>query len=167
MKNFYFGLLLSGAAIALAGCTSQTDQGAVSSMPEAKPNVNAEEEIRATLVEMWDAVEKGDIDRYAALVHPDFTQFGENDSALLVGKEAEVAGMRKSMQKATDVHTEMIDPRITIKGDVAWIVYYWSDSGLSNGKPFATHGKSTRIFVKENGKWLCIHGHYTLLPVGT
>ena len=24
--------------------------------------------------------------------------------------------------------------------------------------------KSTRIFVKEDGKWLCIHGHYTAVP---
>ncbi|MCZ6693723.1 MAG: hypothetical protein O6939_07445 [Bacteroidetes bacterium] len=49
---------------------------------------------------------------------------------------------------------------------MAWIVYDWSDSGTSNGKAFASRGKSTRIFVKEDGKWLCIHGHYTLLPSG-
>jgi hypothetical protein len=40
---------------------------------------------------------------------------------------------------------------------------YSSDEGTSKGKPFATHGKSTRIFVREGNKWLCIHGHYTLL----
>ena len=36
-------------------------------------------EIMATLVAMWDAVEKGDVDRYATYVHPAFTSFGEND----------------------------------------------------------------------------------------
>jgi len=56
----------------------------------------------------------------------------------------------------------MEDPRVIIKGKVAWIVYYWSDSG--NGKTFVSRGKSTRIFVKEDEKWLCIHGHYTLMP---
>ena len=29
---------------------------------------------------------------------------------------------------------------------------------------FTQFGKSTRIFVRENGRWLCIHGHYTALP---
>jgi ketosteroid isomerase-like protein len=44
---------------------------------------------------------------------------------------------------------------------VAWITYYWTDGGLLDGKPFSSRGKSTRIFVKEGGRWLCIHGHYT------
>jgi hypothetical protein len=37
---------------------------------------------------MWDAIEKEDIDRYAEFIHPDYTQFGENDSILLEGKTA-------------------------------------------------------------------------------
>lgn len=123
-----------------------------------------EQKIRETLIDMWDAIEKGDSERYASHVHPDFTQFGETDSVLLVGKEAEVSGMKKFMEKAKDVHTEMIDPRITIRGNTAWIVYYWSDAGLINGEPYASRGKSTRIFIKEGGEWLCIHGHYTLMP---
>ena len=126
-----------------------------------------EAEVKAALKEMWDAIEKRDIDRYAGYVHPDFTQFGENDSTLRVGKEAEVAAIGDYMKRSHDVHTEMIDPHVTISGDVAWVAYYWSDSGFTNELAFASHGKSTRIFVRENGKWLCIHGHYTLLPVGS
>ena len=58
----------------------------------------------------------------------------------------------------------MIDPKGTVKGDVAWMTYYWSDKGLTSGQVFTSKGKSTRIFVKENNQWRCIHGHYTLLP---
>jgi len=29
---------------------------------------------------------------------------------------------------------------------------------------FTNRGKSTRIFVKQDGQWLCIHGHYTAVP---
>jgi len=122
------------------------------------------EEIKATLTQMWDAIEKEDMQLYAGFIHPDFTQFGETDSILRVGKETEVDGIKNWVMNSSDIHTEMIDPIVTIKENVAWIVYYWSDNGLTDGKPFATKGKSTRIFVKENGKWLCIHGHYTLLP---
>jgi len=82
---------------------------------------------------------------------------------LNVGKKSEVDGVRAWMAESEDIHTEMIEPRVTIKGNTAWITYYWSDSGTTNGEKFSSTGKSTRIFVKENGKWLCIHGHYTLL----
>lgn len=165
MGNRYF--IYSIIFLVLAGCSqaNKENQPVENGVADNVEIFKEKEAVKATLVAMWDAVENGDIDRYAKYVHPDFTQFGEYDSALRIGKEAEVEGMRGSMQRATEVHTEMIDPRVTVKGDVAWVVYYWSDSGLSKGERFATHGKSTRIFVKENGSWLCIHGHYTLLPV--
>lgn len=120
-----------------------------------------EEAVKATLTEMWSAIEQGDADRYASYVHPDFTQFGENDSLISVGKAGEVESIRRYVQVARNVHTEMIDPRVTIKGTTAWITYYWKDHGTRDGVPFASSGKSTRIFVKENDHWLCIHGHYT------
>lgn len=113
---------------------------------------------------MWDAIEKENIDRYATFVHPDFTQFGETDTILKSGKKIEVEGVRDWVKNSSEIHTEMIDPMITVNGNTAWIVYYWTDQGLTNGEAFTSKGKSTRIFVKEDGKWLCIHGHYTLLP---
>lgn len=128
------------------------------------PTNTSEEEIKVTLLEMWDAIEKEDIEKYASFIHPNFTQFGESDPVLLEGKDAEVSGTLAWINDSKNIHTEMIDPKVTIKGDCAWITYYWSDHGTSNGKDFSSKGKSTRIFVKENGKWLCIHGHYTLLP---
>jgi len=123
-----------------------------------------EEAIKQTLVDMWTAIETKDISKYASFVHPDFTQFGETDSILKVGKTAEVKGIQSWIENSENIHTEMEDPKITIKNDVAWIVYYWKDHGTTNGEAFSTRGKSTRIFVKEKGKWLCIHGHYTSLP---
>lgn len=118
-------------------------------------------DIRAALVAMWDAIEKGDVDRYATYVHPNFTSFGENDTYLTEGKDAEVRNYRSYLQRATGVHTDMHQPVITVRGDTAWITYYWTDSGTIEGKRFTSRGKSTRIFVREGGRWLCIHGHYT------
>jgi ketosteroid isomerase-like protein len=130
-----------------------------------KVNSDSEElNIRNTMTDMWDAIEKHDIERYAKYVHKDFTQFGETDSILRVGKETEIKSIKEWMQHSINVHTEMHEPKITISDNVAWVVYYWSDSGFSDGKSFTSRGKSTRIFVKENGIWKCIHGHYTLLP---
>ncbi len=121
-------------------------------------------EIRAVLVAMWDAIEKGDVDRYATYVHPGFTSFGENDTYLTEGKDAEVRNYRAYLQRATGVHTDMHQPVVTVRGDTAWITYYWTDAGTLDGKRFTSRGKSTRVFVREGGRWLCIHGHYTAVP---
>lgn len=130
-----------------------------------KPNDSQEKElIKSTLIDMWNAIEKGDIERYASYIHDDFTQFGEYDSILRSGKAAELKGIKEWIESSTSIHTEMNEPKVTVNENTAFITYYWSDSGTTDGKLFATRGKSTRIFVKENGKWLCIHGHYTLLP---
>ncbi len=137
----------------LAAC-STADQSAVKIKEEAVKN---------TLVKMWAAIENEDIELYLSYIHPDFTQFGETDPILRVGKEAEVKGTKEWVESSSNIHTEMEEPRVVIRGDVAWITYYWKDFGFTNGEPFASRGKSTRIFVFENSKWLCIHGHYTLI----
>jgi ketosteroid isomerase-like protein len=122
------------------------------------------EEVKSTMVQMWLAIENGDTEKYASFVHPDFTQFGENDTYIAEGKSIEVRAMGEYLKRAKGVHTEMHQPRVTIRGNVAWVTYYWTDEGLLDGKRFTSRGKSTRIFVKEQGRWLCIHGHYTAVP---
>ncbi len=130
----------------------------------APAETRAAEEVKATLVAMWAAIEAGDVERYAAFVHPGFTQFGESDVYLASGKAEEVRGMAGYLSRAKEVHTVMHQPEVTVRGDVAWITYYWTDEGVQTGVRFTSRGKSTRIFVKENGRWLCIHGHYTAVP---
>jgi len=163
MRKIYTFLLITVLifvfmACSYSGSTDKKIKVEVVSLEDQK------EEIKVALTQMWDAIEKEDMELYASFIHPDFTQFGETDSILRIGKDAEVKGITDWIKNSSEIHTEMTDPIVTIKENVAWIVYYWSDNGLTDGKPFATKGKSTRIFVKENGKWLCIHGHYTLLP---
>ena len=145
----------------LSGCTE-------SHSPDNDSNIDqydliAQEEVKTTLIKMWKAIEEEDIEVYASYIHPDFTQFGESDPKLKIGKETEIKGTYEWVNNSSDIHTEMEEPIVTIRDSVAWIVYYWKDRGTTNGEEFSSRGKSTRIFVKENGRWLCIHGHYTLL----
>jgi len=67
----------------------------------------AEEEIKATLVDMWDALEHGDLERYASHVHDNFTSFGENDRYLKEGKDYELRGNRNWLSQTKGVHTDM------------------------------------------------------------
>jgi len=151
MQSFLRCLALVALLAPTSGAlTAQTDEAVA-------------EEIKAVLVDMWDAIEQEDLERYASHVHPDFTSFGETDLYLNKGKEYELRAYADYLQRVDGVHTEMHQPQVTVRGEVAWIVYYWTDAGYrADGTRFTSRGKSTRIFVRENGRWLCIHGHYTL-----
>ena len=120
-------------------------------------------DIRAAIISMWSAVEAGDVDGYLKYVHPSYTLFGENDIYLQSGKALERESYEDYLSRYKGIRTFMHQPEFHVRGNTAWVTYYWSDSGFSRetGKRFTTQGKSTRIFVKENGKWLCIHGHFT------
>ena len=124
-----------------------------------------EEQIKEVLTEMWAAIEAGDAEWYARHVHPDFTSFGETDTYLNAGKAKELRGVESWISRYRDIHTEMHQPEGIVRGDTAWITYYWTDESWSRetGERATSRGKSTRIFVKEDGRWLCIHGHYTLV----
>ena len=96
--------------------------------------------VLATMTEMWSALEAGDVDRYATFVHADFTQFGENDSYLSEGKSAELRSMKEYVQRAKGVHTDMHNAQVTVRGDVAWVTYYWTDGGMIDGKRSSSRG---------------------------
>lgn len=161
-KIKYIKLICFISILLFFGCSQSDDQ----SMLAPEDIIEQKKEVKATLVQMWDAIEKEDMDRYATYIHPDFTAFGENDATLSIGKDAEVAGITAWINSSSNIHTEMVEPRVTIKDNVAWITYYWKDHGTTDGIPFSSSGKSTRIFVLQDGKWLCIHGHYTNPPEG-
>ncbi len=129
-----------------------------------KDNTLVEEKIKAIVIDMWDAIEHEDIERYASHIHPDYTSFGETEISLSMAKETEIKMVKDWTLTAKDIHTEMSSPRVSVNGDIAWITYIWSDSGIENGKIFSSKGKSSRIFINENNEWLCIHSHFTLLP---
>jgi len=124
--NIYYRAL-AALVIILVGCTNIQSSDNAETTGVADIN-QQKEEIKTTLVNMWDAIEKGDIERYATYVHSEFTQFGETDSILRIGKEAEVSGVGEWIKNSSSIHTEMEDPRVTINGNVAWIVYHWSDT---------------------------------------
>lgn len=141
---------------------------------ETKPSpdrveTSAQDAVIDTVLAMWSAVEAGDVDRYMSHIHPDYTLFGEGDIYRQDGKALERASYADYLGRVDNVRTFMHQPKVTLRGDTAWITYYWSDSGYyttgANAEErFTSGGKSTRIFVRQNGRWLCIHSHFTSVP---
>jgi ketosteroid isomerase-like protein len=123
-----------------------------------------EQQIISNIHAMWKAVETDNLKAYLKHIHPDYTVFGEGDAYLHKGKDKEAIDYADYLQRSEGVRTFMHQPEVTVRGDTAWITYYWNDAGYISGKRFTSRGKSTRIFVKSNGQWLCIHSHFTELP---
>lgn len=148
--------LMVGAALLVGATMLVAVPGAVAAQTD-------EEAIIQTLVDMWDAIEREDVTSYAAFIHEDFTSFGENDLYLNEGKAYELQSVQSWVDRYDQIHTEMHQPDVTVRGDTAWLTYYWTESSYNaaTGLRETTRGKSTRIFVREEGRWLCIHGHYT------
>ena len=113
---------------------------------------------------MWKAVQENDLEAYLSYIHPDYSVFGEGDVYLHEGKDKERIDYADYLGRASGVRTFMHQPKVTIRGDTAWLTYHWNDAGYISGERFTSRGKSTRVFVKENGKWLCIHSHFTAIP---
>lgn len=126
--------------------------------------LSAEEQIINNIKGMWAAVEERDLEGYLAYIHPDYSVFGEGDVYLHRGKDKERIDYADYLSRAAGVRTFMHDPNVTINGNMAFITYYWNDAGYLKGERFTSRGKSTRIFVKENEQWLCIHSHFTAVP---
>ncbi len=154
-------ILRTAAVLTTTWLALGTMTAAIAAKPESEADKKA---IIATVEAMWAALETGDVEAYAQYVHPDYTLFGESDIYLFEGKKLELRNMADWVERAKHVHTEMHNPRVTVRGDTAWLTYYWTDAGYVSGERFTSRGKSTRIFVRDGGQWLCIHGHFTAVP---
>ena len=113
---------------------------------------------------MWSAIEHQDLPKYLKYIHDDYSVFGESDVYLHEGKDKEAIDIGEFIKRAKGVRTFMHQPKVTINGNTALITYYWSDAGEINGSRYTSRGKSTRIFFKENGRWLCLYSHFTEIP---
>ena len=121
--SIYFSIILLVLTITLSCNKVEKQNSNHQIIPE---NIEAEKTaVKNTLIKMWTAIETEDIDTYASYIHPDFSQFGEYDSILKIGKDIEVKGVANWVKDSDNIHTEMIEPKVTINGNVAWITYYW------------------------------------------
>jgi ketosteroid isomerase-like protein len=123
-----------------------------------------ERQIIAAVHSMWKAVAENDLEQYLSYIHDDYSVFGEGDVYLHEGKDKERIDYADYLGRANGVRTFMHQPKVTVRGDTAWLTYHWNDAGYLKGERFTSRGKSTRVFVKEDDKWLCIHSHFTAIP---
>jgi ketosteroid isomerase-like protein len=57
------------------------------------------------------------------------------------------------------------NPTIRAGSDMAWIASEWSTEATGpDGKPFVRPGRGTFVLARRDGRWRCVHSHFSLLP---
>ena len=56
-------------------------------------------------------------------------------------------------------------PTIRAGADLAWIAAEWSTEATgADGKAFKRPGRGTFVLARQDGRWRCVHSHFSLLP---
>ncbi len=97
----------------------------------------------------------------------DYTEFNGDYATRLEGKGLNMrlaeAGGGSSIKTAV---AEMANPKVqTYNGDVAVLSYnYVGMTKDKDGKTEAARAKSTRVYVKQNGRWMLVHSQLRRRP---
>ena len=83
----------------------------------------------------------------------------DQDGTVIVGKEANLADAKLTTFSSTD-YTDM---KVTVFGDAAVATGAFASKGTYKGKAFDDRGRFTDTWVKQNGKWLCVATHVSLI----
>jgi len=56
-------------------------------------------------------------------------------------------------------------PTIKTSDDLAWIAAEWSTEATGpDRRPFKRPGRGTFVLARRDGRWQCVHSHFSLLP---
>ncbi len=98
----------------------------------------------------------------------DYTEFNADFATRIDGKAMNsrlAEGVAKDSSKVTAA--EMLNQKVQVyNGDVAILTYNYAGTTMDkDGKTTPSRAKSTRVFVKKDGKWVMVHANFGADPV--
>jgi ketosteroid isomerase-like protein len=96
----------------------------------------------------------------------DYTEFNGQFPTLLVGKTMSTR-MGEITLNDKPMYSDMQNARVQVYGDTAILTYNFA--GLrraSDGKVDPSLAKSTRVYVKQGGKWMLVHANFAPVAAG-
>ena len=77
----------------------------------------------------------------------------------LLSKAQYLAGIGDKSYDEEEIRNE--DLKVVMYGDTAIVTSAYTTRGADQGKPFVHHGRFVDVWVKLNGKWLCVSSQET------
>jgi len=92
----------------------------------------------------------------------DYTEFNPQVPALVEGKALAARFYEASLQGGDKgLVSEMVNPHVQVYGDTAILSYnYAGMTKDKDGKVEGNFAKSTRVYVRQNGKWMLVHANF-------
>ena len=101
-------------------------------------------------------------------VADDFTEFNGDYATRLDGKAMNMRlGEATGSASGKTIASEMANPKVQVyNGDVAILTYnYVGVTKDKDGKTEPSRAKSTRVYVKQGGKWVLVHANFGSDPL--
>ncbi len=119
-----------------------------------------EKEILRITKDQWDAEIQGDSERMLKHLSADYTEFHPSFTSRLdldLKRELVVAESRSNEQL---VAAQMADAKVQVFGDVAVLSYNFLGLTESSGEINKVNVKSTRVYARQNDRWVVVHANY-------
>jgi ketosteroid isomerase-like protein len=108
----------------------------------------------------WDrAMVENDVAKIRTFVRHDWTIIGPEGS---VDRQDKLLGLVASGDLTHDV-MESSDLDIRVIGDIAIVISRGVSGGAYRGEKFHLVERGTNVFVREDGRWVCVATHLSLI----
>jgi ketosteroid isomerase-like protein len=155
MKHFALCLLIVGVAFSALPARAET----------ASPQVA--DELIGIVKAQWAAARQKNEAEAMKNVSEECTEFNAVAGTRVEGKalltRIAEAGDKDS---GTTVADEMLNPKVQVYGDTAIVSYnFFGMAQDKEGKVKPNRAKSTRVYVKQSGKWMLVHANFGADPL--
>ncbi len=127
----------------------------------ADDHAAVEKEILDVVQKEWAAEMRGDVDGMLKSKSKDVTIF-DLGNPYRTDYASDNAVIRADAKHGAMLVEQMVNPKVQVFGDVAILtynmvgVYKGSDGHVSH-----EYNRGTRVYHKENGQWMLVHGHFS------
>ena len=124
---------------------------------------NSEQQIKTLIDQVYAALLKADTNFLETLLSDDYT--GIRGDGLLLTKAQEIESVKSGAIKYET--NEIKDLKIRVYGNTAVTTVLTFFKGITNGKPNSGNVRTTRVWVKQMGKWKCVSYQASRQDFGT
>lgn len=140
---------------------------AVPAFAQAGGNKAVADEIIATVRAQWAAENGKNAAEELKSLADDYTEFNGDAATRLEGK---ALATRLTQAGYSDggksLASEMTNEKVQVYGDVAILTYnYFGLRQDKDGKVEPNRAKSTRVYVRQGGKWMLVHANFAPDPL--
>lgn len=127
----------------------------------------AADEVIAIVKAQWAASNAGNTVESMKNVADDYTEFNGDFATRLEGKALNLRlGEAGDQASVKTIVSEMANAKVQVYGDVAILSYnFVGMTKDKDGKTQPSRAKSTRVYVKQGGKWMLVHANFGADPV--